>query len=261
MMHATLRFHGELAGLVRRGPRIVDAQGAMTVPYPVNRRASLKDVAEALGVPHAEVYGLTVNGRAADFNHLLAAGESVEVRPGEPPVDVLTPTMLRPQALPAVRFAADGNVGKLGRLLCLLGFDALPCNDFPDAAIAELAAAEGRIVLSSDRRLLRRSKIVWGRLIRDHDPEAQLADILAFFGLGGPYAPFSRCLKCNVSLAPVAKAEVLHLLEPKTRLYYQDFSRCPACGRVYWAGSHVERLHQRLAAMGLAGRTAPGARF
>jgi uncharacterized protein with PIN domain len=43
-------------------------------------------------------------------------------------------------------------------------------------------------------------------------------------------------------LAAVAKDEVIDQLEPLTARYYQEFSRCADCGRIYWAGSHHTRL-------------------
>lgn len=38
---------------------------------------------------------------------------------------------------------------------------------------------------------------------------------------------------------------MLAQLEPKTRLYYEDFYRCDACGKVYWDGSHVDDMKRR----------------
>jgi uncharacterized protein with PIN domain len=31
----------------------------------------------------------------------------------------------------------------------------------------------------------------------------------------------------------------------------QSFRRCPRCGHLYWAATHVERVRRELAAMGL----------
>ena len=55
-------------------------------------------------------------------------------------------------------------------------------------------------------------------------------------------APFTRCVRCNGGLAAVTKDEVIEHLEPLTRRYYDEFSRCAECGRVYWPGSHHTRL-------------------
>ena len=49
------------------------------------------------------------------------------------------------------------------------------------------------------------------------------------------------------------KAAVLHLLEPKTKLYYNTFRQCQACGQGYWEGSHVGELGQLVAEVQEAG--------
>jgi uncharacterized protein len=37
-------------------------------------------------------------------------------------------------------------------------------------------------------------------------------------------------------------------LQPGTRRTYQEFARCPDCGRVYWRGAHNPRLQRIVAA-------------
>ena len=61
------------------------------------------------------------------------------------------------------------------------------------------------------------------------------------------HASRSRCLRCNGVLHPVPKAEVLHRLEPKTRLYYHEFQLCGDCDQVYWQGTHYQQIKEFLA--------------
>ncbi len=58
--------------------------------------------------------------------------------------------------------------------------------------------------------------------------------------------PFSRCPNCNGVLQSVSKEEVIDRLEPLTKQYFDDFSQCPDCGQIYWAGSHRRRLDERV---------------
>jgi hypothetical protein len=58
--------------------------------------------------------------------------------------------------------------------------------------------------------------------------------------------PYTRCARCNGRLEEVDKQAVLDQLEPLTRKYYQDFTRCRACGQVYWRGSHFDKLTERV---------------
>jgi uncharacterized protein with PIN domain len=233
---ASLVFEGELIGLLRK------PWPGGVVRYPVDRRASLKDVIEALGPPHTEVHGLAANGREVDFSTLLEPGMAVTVGPARFPIDVTQATVLRPQPLPRLAFAADANVGKLATLLRLLGWDTTFARDIDDASLAELACAQGRVVLSRDRNCLKRSKIVHGRLVRANDPLEQIRDIVVAYGIKEQSRPFSRCLRCNEPLVAVDKARVWDRLEPRTKRYYDSFWRCPACQRIYWAGSHHDGM-------------------
>ncbi len=247
---AILCFHGPLKDLLH--PRF---RSEGRVVYPADRRASVKDVVEALGPPHTEIgrifAGGVKSGTELDFNALLRAGETLDILPVEPPMDVTRTTLLRPEPLPEIRFVVDVNAGKLATRLRLLGFDTAYANHLEDAAVAELAAKEQRIVLSKDRALLKRKAIAHGRLIRNEDPEQQLAETLRFFGLHPPFAPFSRCLRCNTPLQPVDKADVLHRLLPLTKKYFNEFHICPDCGRIYWPGSHHDQMLIRLEKMGI----------
>lgn len=243
MNTATFHFHGDFFELLTAPHK----NG--TVEYGLLRRASVKDIIEALGVPHTEVAGLAAGDKDIDFSFLVQDQNLIRVLAPSPPVDVLTPTLLRPQPLPAIRFLADANVAKLGRLLRMAGFDVLDGKDRNDAGLAELAATEGRIMLTRDRLLLRRKMVIFGRLVRAEDPHAQLREVVEFYGLASRLAPFSRCMVCNGLLEPVAREQVLHRLEPLTRKYYQVFRRCRECDRLYWAGSHrqgMERVLQGL---------------
>ncbi|MBG0777420.1 MAG: hypothetical protein H0S85_13430 [Desulfovibrionaceae bacterium] len=254
---ALLVFHGDVRDFLAPGNR---ADGV--VVYPVTRRASIKDVIESLGVPHTEVDAIEVTDggggsgpesdpgpetrRAVDFSYLLAPGDGpdgqartrIDVRGVCAPMDLCAPAPLRPVPLPREAFVADANVGRLATYLRLIGWDTRYDPAARDADVARIAREQRRAVLTMDRALLHRSAITHARLVRAQDPFGQLVEVVRFFGLRAPGAPFSRCLRCNGVLAPVDKAEVLERLLPLTKKYFDEFHRCPDCGRIYWQGSH-----------------------
>lgn len=254
---AVLFFEGDAADILR----VPNRSGR--VDYPVTRRASLKDVVEALGVPHTEVHGLEVDGRAADFGQVLGPGQEVRVFGPVAPVDLSRPAALRPAlgsaaACPsAPAFIVDENVGRLAMLLRLAGFDAAYDRAWGDSLIAETAQAQGRLVLTRDRALLKRSCIVHGRLVRSQEPREQLREVLGLFGLAPGPARFTRCLRCNMPLEPVDKDVILDRLEPKTRLYHHVFHRCPGCDRIYWPGSHHGYMAAFLEGLDLEAKPGP----
>jgi uncharacterized protein len=241
-----LRFHGDLASLLVRRWR-----GNQLLELPLARRTSVKDFIEALGPPHTEVGMLLANGREVDFTYQLEPEDSIEVFAPEPPVDVSKPSRLRPETFAGGRFIADVNVGKLARLLRMLGVDVSFYRGLADADCAARARTEQRICLTTDAMLLKRRQIVHGHLVRDPVPENQLREVIHFYGLAARLRPFSRCLRCNDELMPVAKTKIIARLEPLTRKYYDAFERCPRCDRIYWAGSHREQMEKLIAALNL----------
>ncbi|MGZ8227424.1 MAG: Mut7-C RNAse domain-containing protein [Methylococcaceae bacterium] len=138
----------------------------------------------------------------------------------------------------------------------LLGFDCLYRNDYRDAEVVNIAVNEQRVVLTRDCRLLYAKQINLGYWVRAVDVERQIDEVLYRFDLYSSIHPFARCLVCNGVLTPVAKANILELLEPKTRLYYEIFYRCSNCQRIYWEGSHVEDMRERFAGFLAPQRTA-----
>jgi uncharacterized protein with PIN domain len=199
------------------------------VVVPVGANVSLGHVVETLGVPRTEVGGLTVNGHPAGPAARLGDGDVVDVL-----------VMPRPQPLAHPRFVLDVHLGTLARQMRLLGLDVAYRNDADDDELVAQAAAEQRVLLTQDRGLLRRRALPAGAYVRGSRAEAQLADVLDRFA--PELRPWSRCPACNGELAPVAKAEVEHLLREGTRRTYPEFSRCQACERLYWRGAHARRL-------------------
>lgn len=234
--------------LILDGPLIVllshKYQGKKEIDYPLTRRASIKDIIEALHIPHTEISSIFQNDTEISFSHIPEAGERIFLHSFSHGTDVTQPSLLRPDPLPITSFIVDINVGKLARLLRMSGIDTVYDPQWQEKDIAEMAAADRRILLSRNRDLLRRKCILWGHLVRAEQPEKQLAEVMTLFGLRDAIQPFSRCLQCNALLQPVGKSTILHRLEPLTRKYYRKFHVCPDCEQIFWRGSHHKRMEE-----------------
>jgi len=49
-------------------------------------------------------------------------------------------------------------------------------------------------------------------------------------------------MRCNGIIERAAKKDVLKDVQALTRRYYDEFYRCDSCKKVYWKGSHYERM-------------------
>ncbi len=238
---AWFRFYEELNDFLPA------AQKKTRFPCPVTRRASIKDMIEALGVPHTEVDLILVNGESVDFSYIVNSGDRISVYPMFESLDIRPLVKLRPTPLRRPKFVLDTHLGRLARYLRMLGLDVLYRNDFGDEELANLSCAGQRTLLTRDRRLLHRSIITRGYYIRSDDPLLQVGEVLRRFDLYASLEPMSRCIRCNGKLSDVDKAQVIDRLEPKTARYYDHFRRCDECGQVYWKGSHFVKMEQLIA--------------
>lgn len=228
-----LHFHGWLKELTKRTKRSDNL-----LRYSLTRRTSIKDLIESFGVPHTEVGRIQVDQEIVTFHHIIGNQSKVEIFPLYPPVNVLTPSTLRPYPLPAIRFIVDINVGKLAGKLRMAGFDTLYNPQWNDTDLANISDEQQCILLTRDIMLLKRKKVTFGHLVREIHPKKQLAEIISYYGLSDNIKSFTRCMRCNGLLIPVAKENIQEQLEPLTRKYYQTFHRCTSCFQIYWSGSH-----------------------
>jgi len=239
--HATFRFYAELNDFLAPERRKV------AFDHPFLLSGAVKDMIESLGVPHTEVDLILANGQSVDFSYLVQGGDYISIYPMFESFDIAPLLCVRPKPLRQTRFVLDTHLGKLAIYLRMLGFDTLYRNDYQDKTLARISSSEGRILLTRDRGLLKRSMVTHGYCLRATYPREQLIEVLRRFDLFKTTTPFRRCLRCNGLLEPVAKEAISDRLQPKTRQYYDEFSICPACGRVYWKGSHYQRMQRFVA--------------
>ena len=232
MTIATFRFYARLNAFLpaeRRGRAFACSCA---------RKATTKHMIEALGVPHTEVALVLVNGESASLDRLIEEGARIAVYPKFETLDVsaFSQVLQLPPGVP--RFVADAHLGGLARLLRMAGFDTLYDNHFEDAAMAELANREMRILLTRDRALLKHRVVRHGCFVHALKPAAQLRELYDRLDLRASLRPFSLCLACNAPLREVPKQDVLDRLPPKVQARHERFLTCDCCHGVFWEGSH-----------------------
>jgi uncharacterized protein with PIN domain len=236
MPHATFRFYEELNDFLPREKRKRDFQAFF------RPKSTVKDVIESLGVPHAQVDLILVNGASVDFTCPLEDGERISVYPVFESLDIRPCRNLGPKPLRHLKFVTDIHLGRLARYLRLFGFDTLYLNDFNTRGLIEVSCRQARVLLTRSSRLLKHKVITRGILVRDVRPRGQLKWVLQRLDLYAEARPFSRCLCCNGLVGPISKQEVAHRLPSRVRASYQAFFLCSSCNRVYWKGTHFKRM-------------------
>ena len=213
-----------------------------TLHYYLNRRASIKDIIEAVGVPHTEVCRLEDRGVEISFQYIPSGGEQIRVVPFDRYNNWRTHSALRPLPFDELRFIVDMTALKLARDLRMLGLDTEIITDQNIKETVKRANLDKRIVITRNRNLLKISDLIFGQLLRSDDHREQLQEVEARYELSAAANPLSRCMVCNEILLQVLKEKIEHRLEPLTRKYYTTFKECPSCRRIYWRGSHYNHM-------------------
>ncbi len=207
-------------------------------------RSSVKDMIEALGVPHTEIELILANGRSVRFSYLVRDGDRISVYPMFEALDITPLLRLRPKPLRVTRFVLDAHLGRLARYLRMLGFDTLYRNDFDDDELARLSCDERRILLTRDVGLLKRSAVTHGCFLRETEPRRQLREVVDRLDLRGSLRPFRRCVRCNGLLRAVSRQRLRGRVKPEILRSFDRFRECRGCGQVYWKGSHYDRMER-----------------
>lgn len=213
-----------------------------TFPVFADDRRPVSEVLGSLGIAPDMVDLVLVNGESVELSFPIREGDRVSAYPVFETFDISTLAKIASRPLRNPRFILDTHLGKLAFHLRMMGFDALYRNDYDDDTLANVSLQEGRLLLSRDRLLLERPEIIRGYRVRETHPRRQLFEILHRFDLFRLAAPLTRCIRCNSVLQFVDKLAILHRLPPRVMASYEDFQICPGCDKIYWQGTHVQRM-------------------
>jgi uncharacterized protein len=146
------------------------------------------------------------------------------------------------------KFAADRMLMRLARWLRLLGVDVMTDPALGGAELLKLARAEGRIVLTHDKRLRTAPDVFF---IDSNDLRGQLRAVAERYRLDPRTGAFTRCSRCNLPLKSVAHEAVVRRVPLYVFASQEHFSQCEGCGRIYWPATHPERITAMIESFGI----------
>jgi uncharacterized protein len=142
-------------------------------------------------------------------------------------------------------------LGTLAKWLRILGFDTLYDPSLDDHQLVRLARAEDRVLLTRDRPLAGRRGLRT-LLIASARLDDQIRQVLLELDLE-PERAFSRCPVCNGLLEAMEQAEARGRVPAYVARTHSTFKHCSSCGRVYWQGTHWQRMEEQLSRLRAAG--------
>ena len=139
-----------------------------------------------------------------------------------------------------MKFAADTMLGRLARWMRLLGFDVLYPETADDKELLKFAGE--RIILTRDKDLGKKKNVL---LIKSVSVDEQLKQVMNELNLKISN-PLSRCSVCNQTLVEANKKSVENLVPERIYTNHNTFWRCPDCNRIYWKGSHYDKIIRKV---------------
>lgn len=145
-----------------------------------------------------------------------------------------------------IRFIVDTMLGRLAKWLRILGYDTIYFSGKDDNLLIQMAREEGRVLLTRDTRLLKHKGLGPHLFISSDHLKEQLRQVVTKFELDPEEGFGSRCPCCNSELVGIEKGEAEGLVPEFVFREQEEFYRCTGCTRIYWSGSHMQRMAERL---------------
>lgn len=124
--------------------------------------------------------------------------------------------------------------------------------DIEDRQIIKIAKEQGRTILTRDTGFLRRKGLKDCIFIRYDNVFEQLSELKEKVGLDKCIQD-RRCSICNgVFYIVTRKEEIRESVPDHVYRNYSSFTKCKDCGKVYWEGTHHQRIREKIS--GIIGR-------
>jgi len=145
------------------------------------------------------------------------------------------------------KFLVDCMLGKLVKKLRMVGCDTVYYRGKDLHELIQLARQQERVILTRNTRLTSKMTETFVIRITEDNPALQLEQLLhqGIIALNEERL-FSRCLLCNSRLDEVTREEAEGKVPDYIYQHHKEFYRCPQCHRLYWPGTHQERMKKRL---------------
>jgi uncharacterized protein with PIN domain len=143
---------------------------------------------------------------------------------------------------------ADATLGRLCKWLRIAGIDTDWDLVPPDPKRLEQRAGDHRRwVLTRSRKVFERLGPNRCLLLVADDPLDQIRQVFRHFGIAKKdLQPLSRCSRCNRRMSNMAKQNIIGQVPDYVWQRHERFMGCPRCQRIYWPGTHANRMQSMI---------------
>ena len=141
-----------------------------------------------------------------------------------------------------MKFIADEMLGRLAKWLRICGYDTSYFRHIRDSELLRISVAEKRLLLTRDTLLIRRRGLKNFLFISYDEPIEQIKQVIRELNISYHSEPFTRCIMCNNLLEAYTREEACRDVPEYVCKTQEVFGRCPGCHKIYWKGTHYERM-------------------
>ena len=145
-------------------------------------------------------------------------------------------------------FIVDAMLGNIAKKLRLLGYDSEYSSNISDDELILKAKTENRFLLTKDESLYKKAKkqAVSVLQVKNDKEIEQLVQIFENLKLSKVLVSgnTTRCTECNGLLEEIEKEFVKNKVPDGVLEKINDFWKCKNCNKIYWEGTHIERLQK-----------------
>ncbi len=151
-----------------------------------------------------------------------------------------------------MKFIVDLTMGKLVKWLRIAGYDTVFYNSSNLDKLIEIASRESRTILTRNSGFIKKERKVLEErgiphlLLASDSVEEQLKETVDYFKLDLKESSFTLCVDCNKPFFKISKEDALGKVPEFVYQNYNEFVQCTNCKKIFWEGTHRERMEEML---------------
>lgn len=145
---------------------------------------------------------------------------------------------------PEIKFIVDKMLGRLAVWLRILGYDTQLHQGSDRHDLIWRSLKENRVIITRDTHITHRHVLRFIFIKSDFIRE-QIKQLLQNYPAQIQLIKkrlFTRCTLCNTLLAEISREQVQRRVAPYIYNSTEKFAYCQKCDKIYWHGTHWEKL-------------------